>query len=41
MASAGDPLRSWLVQYLAVEAVNVNCGVLIGNTIGNPAVGLN
>jgi DNA-binding LacI/PurR family transcriptional regulator len=39
VASASDPLRSFLVQYLDAEAVKVGCSVLIGNTIGNPAVG--
>ena len=41
VASAGDPLRAFLVQYLDAEAVRVGCSVLIGNTIGNPAVGPN
>ena len=41
VASAGDPLRSLLVQYLDAEAVKLGCSVLIGNTIGNPAVGPN
>jgi DNA-binding LacI/PurR family transcriptional regulator len=41
VASAGDPLRSLLVQYLDAEAVKLGCNVLIGNTIGNPAVGPN
>lgn len=39
VASAGDPLRSLLVQYLDAEAIKVGCSVLIGNTIGNPAIG--
>jgi DNA-binding LacI/PurR family transcriptional regulator len=39
VASAGDPLRALLVQHLDAEAVRVGCSVLIGNTIGNPAVG--
>jgi DNA-binding LacI/PurR family transcriptional regulator len=39
VASAGDPLRSFLVQYLDAEAVKVGCHTLIGNTIGNPTVG--
>ncbi len=39
VASAGDPLRSFLVQYLDAEAVNLGCSVLIGNTFGNPALG--
>ncbi len=41
VASAGDPLRSLLVQYLDAEAVKLGCNVLIGNTIGNPDVGPN
>ena len=41
VASAGDPLRASLVQYLDAEAVKIGCNVLIGNTIGNPAVGPN
>jgi DNA-binding LacI/PurR family transcriptional regulator len=41
VASAGDPLRALLVQYLDAEAVRIGCSVLIGNTIGNPAVGPN
>ncbi len=39
VASAGDPLRSFLVQSLDVEAVRIGCHTLISNTIGNPAVG--
>lgn len=39
VASAGDPLRSFLVQYLDAEAVKLGCQTLISNTIGNPAVG--
>jgi len=39
VASAGDPLRSFLVQYLDVEAVRIGCRTLISNAIGNPAVG--
>ncbi len=39
VASAGDPLRSFLVQYLDVEAVKVGCQTLIGNTIGNTDIG--
>lgn len=39
VASAGDPLRSLLVQHLDAEAVKLGCSVLIGNTIGNPAIG--
>ena len=41
VASAGDPLRSFLVQHLDAEAVKIGCSVLIGNTIGNPAIGPN
>jgi DNA-binding LacI/PurR family transcriptional regulator len=39
VASAGDPLRSFLVQYLDAEAVKLGCQTMISNTIGNPAVG--
>ncbi len=39
VASAGDPLRSFLVQYLDVEAVKIGCHTLVSNTIGNPQVG--
>lgn len=39
VASAGDPLRSFLVQYLDVEAVKIGCHTLVSNTIGNPEVG--
>jgi len=39
VASAGDPLRSFLVQYLDAEAVAIGCRTLIVNTIGNPEVG--
>lgn len=35
VASAGDPLRSFLVQYLDSEAVKENCRTLITNTVGN------
>lgn len=38
VASAGDPLRSFLVQYLDSEAVALSCRTLITNTIGNPDV---
>lgn len=34
VASAGDPLRSFLVQYLDTEAVKVGCHTIIGNTMG-------
>jgi len=33
VASAGDPLRSFLVQYLDAEAIQHSCQVLIGNTL--------
>ncbi|MBN2579191.1 MAG: LacI family DNA-binding transcriptional regulator [Pirellulales bacterium] len=39
VASAGDPLRSFLVQYLDAEAVKIGNHTYIGNTIGNPSVG--
>ena len=39
VASAGDPLRSFLVQYLDVEAVKIDCHLLIGNTISKSTVG--
>lgn len=39
VASSGDPLRSLLVQHLDAEAVKLGCSLLIGNTIGNPAIG--
>ena len=39
VASAGDPLRSLLVQHLDAEAVKLGCTVLIGNTIGDPTIG--
>ncbi|MBN2577884.1 MAG: LacI family DNA-binding transcriptional regulator [Pirellulales bacterium] len=41
VASAGDPLRSFLVQFLDAEAVKINCHTYIGNTIGKPTVGPN
>jgi len=34
VASAGDPLRSFLVQHLDIEAFNVGCHTIIGSTIG-------
>ena len=34
VASAGDPLRSFLVQQLDIEAFHVGCHTIIGNTIG-------
>ncbi len=39
VASSGDPLRARLVEHLDAEAIKLGCSVLIGNTIGNPAVG--
>jgi DNA-binding LacI/PurR family transcriptional regulator len=41
VASAGDPLRSFLVQDFDAEAIKVGCHVMIGNTIGNPTIGPN
>lgn len=41
VASAGDPLRSFLVQYLDAEAVKIGYRTLVGNTIGNEYVGPN
>lgn len=41
VASAGDPLRSFLVQYLDVESIATGRQVFISNTIGNPNVGPN
>lgn len=41
VASAGDPLVSFLVQDLHAEAVRHDCQVLIGNTVGNEAIGPN
>jgi DNA-binding LacI/PurR family transcriptional regulator len=38
VASAGDPLVSFLVQFLDTEAVKVGCHILICNTIGNTAL---
>ncbi|MDZ7616147.1 MAG: LacI family DNA-binding transcriptional regulator, partial [Patescibacteria group bacterium] len=38
VASAGDPLRSFLVEHLDVEAAKSGCQVLIANTVGNPKV---
>jgi DNA-binding LacI/PurR family transcriptional regulator len=34
VASAGDPLRSFLVQHLDIEAAKLGCHTIIGNTIG-------
>ena len=39
VASAGDPLRSFLVQYLDAEAVKVGYRTLLANTIGNETIG--
>ena len=36
VASAGDPLRSYLVEYLDEEAVKHGCQTLIGNTVVSP-----
>ncbi len=41
VASAGDPLRSFLVQYLDTAAVKKGCHTIIGNTIGRMDVGPN
>ncbi len=41
VASAGDPLRSFLVEFLDAESSTIGCQVLIGNTVGNPMVGSN
>lgn len=38
VASAGDPLVSFLVQYLDMEALKVGCRTLICNTIGDTAL---
>ncbi|MCD4823269.1 MAG: LacI family transcriptional regulator [Phycisphaerae bacterium] len=38
VSSAGDPLRSFLVQYLDAKAVQIGCHTLISNTFSNPAV---
>jgi DNA-binding LacI/PurR family transcriptional regulator len=39
VASAGDPLTSFLVQYLNLEAVKLGCHTLISNTMGRGPVG--
>jgi DNA-binding LacI/PurR family transcriptional regulator len=39
VASAGDPLRSFLAQYLDIESVKIGCHTFIANTIGDPIVG--
>jgi DNA-binding LacI/PurR family transcriptional regulator len=36
VASAGDPLRSYLVEFLDEEAVKLGCQTLIGNTVVSP-----
>lgn len=36
VASAGDPLRSYLVEFLDEEAVKHGCQTLIGNTVVSP-----
>lgn len=41
VASAGDPLRSFLVQYLDVESVKIGCHTLIANTIGKQTLAPN
>lgn len=38
VASAGDPLVSFLVQFLDMEAAKVGCHTLICNTVGNTAL---
>jgi DNA-binding LacI/PurR family transcriptional regulator len=38
VASAGDPLVSFLVQFLDVEAMKVGCHTLICNTVGDTAL---
>ncbi|MBN2292327.1 MAG: LacI family DNA-binding transcriptional regulator [Pirellulales bacterium] len=39
--SSGDPLRSFLVEYLDARSMEVGCHTLIGNTMGPPDVGPN
>ncbi len=39
VASAGDPLRSFLAQFLDIESVKIGCNIFIANTIGDTAVG--
>ena len=39
VASAGDPLTSFLVQYLNYEAIKLGCHTLISNTLGRGGVG--
>ena len=41
VASAGDPLRTFLVQYLDVEAVKIGYRMLVANTIGKELLGPN
>src|SRR5689334_23165772 len=36
VASAGDPLRSFLVEYLDTATVKIGCHTIIGNTIVSP-----
>ncbi len=39
VASAGDPLRSFLVQDLDIESIKLGCRTVICNTVGNPQAG--
>lgn len=39
--SSGDPLRSFLVEYLDARSMEVGCHTLIGNTMGPPDIGPN
>ena len=39
VASAGDPLRSFLVQYLDAEAHKIGCNTIISNTWSSPEFG--
>ena len=39
VASAGDPLRSFLAQYLDIESVKIGCQTFVANTIGDPILG--
>jgi DNA-binding LacI/PurR family transcriptional regulator len=39
VASAGDPLRSFLTQYLDIESVKIGCHMYVANTIGDPILG--
>ncbi len=39
VASAGDPLRSFLVEFLDARSIKIGCHTLIGNTMGPPQVG--